>query len=93
MGSLNGKNSMNFSEGTKKSQFDFFSDVLENLPQLVNFSEVAPEASAPKRKKVNPPASGYAYDGSNLDLHTQALEFSESKGVDYITALKSIVES
>jgi len=92
MSSLNGKNSMNFSEGTRKSQFDFFSDVLENLPQLVSFSEVAPEASTPKRKKVDSPASGYEYDKSNLDIHAKALEFSEAKGVDYVTALKSVID-
>jgi hypothetical protein len=92
MGSLNGKNAMNFSESGRQSQFDFFSNVLVNLPQLVNFSEVAPEGTAPKRKKVSPPASGYEYDGNNLDLHTKALEFSEAKGVDYITALKTIME-
>ena len=92
MSSLNGKNTMNFSEGSRKSQFDFFSDVLENLPQLVNFSEVAPQATAPTRKKAPAPESGYAYENSNLELHTKALEFSEAKGVDYVTALKSVID-
>lgn len=92
MSSLNGKNSMNFSEGNKRSQFDFFSDVLENLPQLVNFSEVAPQATAPKKKQVAAPESGYAYEGTNLDLHAKALDYSEAKGVDYLTALKSVID-
>lgn len=92
MTTLNGKNSVNFSESGRKSQFDFFSDVLCNLPQLVNFSEVAPEATAPKRKSPQAPANGFAYDNSNLDIHAKALEFSEAKGVDYITALKSVIE-
>lgn len=92
MSTLNGKNSVNFSEGGRKSQFDFFSEVLANLPQLVNFSEFAHEASAPKKKNPEAPASGFAYDNSNLDVHSKALEFSEAKGVDYITALKSVIE-
>jgi hypothetical protein len=93
MSTLNGKNSINFSETNRKSQFDFFSGVLNNLPQVVNFSELATEASSPvkNKAKAKDELSGFAYDNKSAEIHAKALDFSESHGVDYITALKSVV--
>ena len=92
METLNSKNSVNFSEAGKASQFDFFKGVLENLPSMVSFEEFATQASAPKSKKqIAPSADGYVYDPNTADLHAQALEYAESKGVDYTIALKAIL--
>jgi len=92
METLNNKNSVNFSETGKASQFDFFKGILENLPSMVSFEEFATPASAPKgRKQPTPSADGYIYDPSTADLHVQALEYAESKGVDYTFALKAIL--
>ena len=92
METLNNKNSVNFSESGKTSQFDFFKNVLENLPSMVSFEEFATQASAPAAKKsITPSADGYIYDPSTADLHVQALEYAESKGVDYTIALKAII--
>lgn len=92
METLNNKNSVNFSETGKASQFDFFKNVLENLPSMVSFEEFATPASAPAAKKpAKPSADGYVYDPQTADLHAQALEYSESKGVDYTIALKAII--
>jgi hypothetical protein len=92
METLNSKNSVNFSEAGKASQFDFFKGVLENLPSMVSFEEFATPASAPKGKKqIAPSADGYVYDPNTADLHAQALEYSEAKGVDYTIALKAIL--
>lgn len=92
METLNNKNSVNFSESGKTSQFDFFKNVLENLPSMVSFEEFATQASAPAAKKsISPSADGYIYDPSTADLHVQALEYAESKGVEYTVALKAII--
>jgi hypothetical protein len=92
METLNNKNSVNFSESGKTSQFDFFKNVLENLPSMVSFEEFATQASAPAAKKsISPSADGYIYDPSTTDLHVQALEYAESKGVEYTVALKAII--
>lgn len=92
METLNNKNSVNFSESGKTSQFDFFRNVLENLPSMVSFEEFATQASAPAAKKsISPSADGYIYDPSTADLHVQALEYAESKGVEYTVALKAII--
>jgi hypothetical protein len=92
METLNNKNSVNFSESGKTSQFDFFRNVLENLPSMVSFEEFATQASAPAAKKsITPSADGYIYDPSTADLHVQALEYAESKGVEYTVALKAII--
>lgn len=94
METLNNKNSVNFSESGKTSQFDFFKNVLENLPSMVSFEEFATPASAPAAKKpLTPSADGYVYDPSTADLHVQALEYSESKGVEYTVALKAILSN
>lgn len=93
MSTLNGKNTINFSESNRQSQFDFFSEVLTNLPQVVNFSEVATEANAPKKKQLSTKddLSGFAYDTKSLGLHAEALDFAEANNVDYVTALKTVV--
>jgi hypothetical protein len=93
METLNSKNSVNFSEAGKTSQFDFFKGVLQNLPSMVSFEEMATAASSPNKGKkvVQPSASGYVYDPSTADVHFQALAYSEDKGVDYTTALKEII--
>jgi hypothetical protein len=92
METLNSKNSVNFSEAGKASQFDFFKGILGNLPSMVSFEEFATPASAPKAKKQpTPSADGYVYDPNTADLHAQALEYSEQKGVDYTIALKAIL--
>jgi hypothetical protein len=92
METLNNKNSVNFSETGKASQFDFFKGVLGSLPSMVSFEEFATPASAPAaRKQPAPSIDGYVYDPSTADLHAQALEYSESKGVEYTVALKAIL--
>ena len=92
METLNNKNSVNFSETGKASQFDFFKGVLENLPSMVSFEEFATPASAPKApKQPTPSADGYIYDPNTSALHAQALEYSEQKGVEYTVALKAIL--
>ena len=92
METLNNKNSVNFSETGKASQFDFFKGVLENLPSMVSFDEFATPASAPKApKQPTPSADGYIYDPNTSALHAQALEYSEQKGVEYTVALKAIL--
>jgi hypothetical protein len=59
---------------------------------MVSFEEFATPASAPAAKKQPlPSADGYIYDPSTADLHAQALEYSESKGVEYTIALKAIL--
>lgn len=94
METLNNKNSVNFSETGKASQFDFFKGVMENLPSMVSFEEFATPASAPAAKKqVTPSADGYIYDPATAELHTQALEYSEAKGVEYTVALKAILSN
>lgn len=92
METLNSKNSVNFSEAGRTSQFDFFKGVLQNLPSMVSFEEMATQASSPKSKKVaQPSASGYVYDPNTADVHFQALAYAEKKGTDYTTALKEII--
>jgi len=92
METLNNKNSVNFSETGKASQFDFFKGVLENLPSMVSFEEFATPASAPKApKQPVPSVDGYIYDPNTANLHAQALEYSEQKGVEYTVALKAIL--
>lgn len=96
MSSLNYKGAVNFSEGNRSTQLEFFKNMLEGLPAMVNFEEVATPASAPQKKRAGvnfsePAAAGYAYDAKNLDLHQQALSYSESNSVDYVTALKTIL--
>lgn len=94
METLNNKNSVNFSETGKASQFDFFKGILGNLPSMVSFEEFATPVSAPKsRKQLTPSADGYIYDPSTTDLHAQALEYSEQKGVEYTIALKAILSN
>lgn len=94
METLNSKNSINFSEAGKTSQFDFFKGMLKNLPSVVSFEEVATPASAPQAKKqLTPSATGFAYDPGTANLHAQALEYSESKGVEYSVALKTILSN
>lgn len=93
METLNSKNTVNFSESGKASQYDFFKGVLESLPSMVSFEELATPASEPKKsvKQVAPSADGYVYDPSTADLHAQALEYSEEKGCDYLTAVKDLI--
>jgi hypothetical protein len=94
METLNNKNSVNFSETGKASQFDFFKGVLGKLPSMVSFEEFATPASAPKSKKQpQPSADGYIYDPATAELHVQALEYAEEKGVDYTIALKAILSN
>jgi hypothetical protein len=92
METLNAKNSVNFSEGGKASQFDFMKGVLNNLPAMVSFSEVATPASAPKKAKTQvPSADGYVYDERNAEVHARAMSYSEEKGVDYMSAVKFVM--
>ena len=92
METLNSKNTVNFSEAGKTSQFDFFKSMLENLPAMVSFEEVASKASAPPKKSApKPPVDGYVYDPRTADLHAQALEYSEAKGVTYDVALRNVL--
>lgn len=92
METLNSKNTVNFSESGKSSQFDFMKSVLENLPAMVSFSEVATPASAPPRRKASKPnADGYVFDERNADIHAKAVEYSEKNGTDYMSALKLVI--
>ena len=94
METLNNKNSVNFSETGKASQFDFFRGILGNLPSMVSFEEFATPNSAPKgRKTPTPTVDGYVYDPATTELHAQALEYSEQKGVEYTVALKAILSN
>ena len=94
METLNNKNSVNFSETGKASQFDFFRGVLGKLPSMVSFEEFATPASAPKSKKQpSPSADGYVYDPATAGLHAQALEYAEEKGVEYTIALKAVLSN
>jgi len=92
METLNYKNSVNFSETGKASQFDFMRGVLESLPSMVSFEEFATPASAPKKaKSVEPNASGYAYDPNTADVHADALSYAEENDCDYLTAVKFVI--
>jgi hypothetical protein len=92
METLNAKNSVNFSETGKASQFDFMKNVLTNLPAMVSFSEVATQASAPKKPKPHRPnADGYVYEERNAEIHSKAIEYSEKNGTDYMSALKLVL--
>jgi len=94
METLNNKNSVNFSETGKASQFDFFRGILGNLPSMVSFEEFATPTSAPKgRKTPTSSVDGYVYDPATTELHAQALEYSEQKGVEYTVALKAILSN
>lgn len=93
METLNAKNTVNFSEAGKTSQYDFFRGVLEALPSMVSFEEVAPPASAVKRAKApKPPVEGYVYDPNTADLHAKALEYQEkNSGTSYENALRAVL--
>jgi hypothetical protein len=92
METLNSKNNVNFSEAGKATQFDFMKGMLEKLPAMVSFSEVATPASAPKKAKTQRPnADGYVYDQRNADIHAKAVEYAESSGTDYMSALKLVL--
>lgn len=94
METLNNKNSVNFSEAGKASQFDFFKGILGSLPSMVSFEEFATPTSAPKsRKQPTPLVDGYVYDPSTADLHAQTLEYAEQKGVEYTVALKAVLSN
>lgn len=94
METLNHKNSVNFSETGKASQFDFMRGVLESLPSMVSFEEFATPASAPKQSKsVEPNASGYAYDPNTANVHADALSYAEENGCDYLTAVKFVINN
>lgn len=93
METLNAKNSVNFSETGKASQFDFLKKMLGNLPSMVTFSEVATEASAPKAPKMaKPSAEGYVFDQRNSEVHGKALSYAEKHGTDYLSALKLVIQ-
>ena len=92
---LNSKNSVNFSEGGKQSQYRFMKSLLKRLPGVVSFSEVATPQNAPANmssNKYKPEADGYAYDNQSLDTHKRAMSYAETHGVDYVTALKTILD-
>ena len=93
METLNAKNTVNFSEAGKTSQYDFFKGVLEALPSMVSFEEVAPQATAIKKPKApKPPVDGYVYDPATAGLHAKALEYQEqNSGISYETALRAIL--
>ena len=94
METLNHKNSVNFSETGKASQFDFMRGVLESLPSMVSFEEFATPATAPKKAQaVEPNASGYAYDPNTADVHAEALSYAEQNGCDYLTAVKFVINN
>jgi hypothetical protein len=94
METLNHKNSVNFSETGKASQFDFMRGVLESLPSMVSFEEFATPATAPKKsKEVEPNASGYAYDPNTANVHADALSYAEDNGCDYLTAVKFVINN
>jgi hypothetical protein len=94
METLNHKNSVNFSETGKASQFDFMRGVLDSLPSMVSFEEFATPSSAPKKSKtVEPNASGYAYDPNTANVHADALSYAEENGCDYLTAVKFVINN
>lgn len=94
METLNHKNSVNFSETGKASQFDFMRGVLDSLPSMVSFEEFATPASAPnKSKSVEPNASGYAYDPNTANVHADALSYAEENECDYLTAVKFVIQN
>jgi len=94
METLNYKNSVNFSETGKASQFDFMRGVLESLPSMVSFEEFATPASAPKQSKsVEPNASGYVYDPNTANIHADALSYAEENECDYLTAVKFVINN
>lgn len=94
METLNAKNTVNFSEAGKATQFDFMKSVLEKLPAMVSFEEVAPQATAPKKPKAaKPNADGYVYDQRNAEIHAKAVEYSEKNGTDYMSAIKFVLEN
>ena len=94
METLNHKNSVNFSETGKASQFDFMRGVLESLPSMVSFEEFATPSSAPnKSKSVEPNASGYAYDPNTANVHADALSYAEENNCDYLTAVKFVIQN
>lgn len=90
---LNSKNAVNFSEGGKQSQFKFMKSLLKKLPGVVSFKEVATPKTAPAQAKaMKPEADGYSYDNQSMDTHKKALSYAETHGVDYVTALKTILD-
>ena len=94
METLNHKNSVNFSETGKASQFDFMRGVLDSLPSMVSFEEFATPSSAPnKSKSVEPNASGYAYDPNTANVHADALSYAEENNCDYLTAVKFVIQN
>ena len=94
METLNNKNSVNFSETGKASQFDFMRGVLDSLPSMVSFEEFATPTSAPqKSKSVEPNASGYAYDPNTAHVHSEALSYAEENDCDYLTAVKFVINN
>lgn len=94
METLNAKNSVNFSETGKASQFDFMKNMLDNLPSMVSFNEVAAPATAPakKPKAPRPGADGYVYDERNAQIHAKAVEYAEKNNTDYMSALKLVID-
>jgi len=93
METLNPKNNVNFSEAGKATQFEFMKGMLEKLPAMVSFSEVATPATAPKKPKApKPNADGYVYDQRSAEVHAKAVEYSEANGTDYMSALKLVLE-
>jgi hypothetical protein len=92
METLNSKNTVNFSEAGKATQFDFMKGVFEKLPSMVSFEEVAPIATAPKKPKVQrPSADGYVYDQRNAEIHAKAVEYAEKNSTDYMSAIKFVL--
>lgn len=94
METLNAKNSVNFSETGKASQFDFMKNMLDNLPSMVSFNEVAAPATAPakKPKAPRPGAEGYVFDERSAQIHAKAVEYSEKNNTDYMSALKLVID-
>jgi hypothetical protein len=92
METLNSKNTVNFSEQGKASQFDFFKTVLEKLPSMVSFEELATQHSAPPTKKRTsmPSVDGFVFDERQAELHEKAMNYAEEKGVDFTTAIKAV---
>lgn len=93
METLNAKNSVNFSEKGKVSQFEFFKEVLTNLPSMVSFTEQATPASAPPKKTTHrtPSVDGFVCDPAQAELHDKALSYAEDHGVDFATAIKAVI--
>jgi phage I-like protein len=89
---LNPKNNVNFSEAGKATQFEFMKSMLEKLPAMVSFNEVATPASAPKKPKApKPNADGYVFDERNAEIHAKAVEYAEANSTDYMSALKLVL--